>query len=291
MNQLANWSCKAYPNDDTLMSRLKRALMFGLFVTLFLAFFKPFGFDSVNGWLLYRICLEFGLITAISIASLSIILPYLFPTFFDSQNWVVWKEVGFTILHFVVIGLANALFLHFRGYKQGDVWEVIIDLQISTLAVGSIPVLFYVYYDQAKYFKKYVAEAKELNKYIDSHKNDQQQSALILFKNEGGDVEYQFPASQLLFIKSDGNYLELFVKTDEKIKKHLLRNRIKNVIEAIPAVFIRCHRSYVVNLDMIRKVDGNARGYELTLEYSDVKVPVSRNMASDVLLAIERSAN
>lgn len=288
MNKIANWSCKAYPNDDTLVSRLKRAFMFGLFVTLFLAFFKPFGFDNVGGWTLYRICIEFGLITAVSIITLNIVLTKLLPAFFDSQNWVVWKEISYTLLNFIVIGLANAVYLYFRGYTQGDFWEIIIDLQISTLAVGIIPVLFYVYYDQAKYFKKYALEAEQMSAKIAQYPIDLQEDKLLVFKNENGEVEYQIPSSQLLFIKSDGNYLELMIGETDKVKKELLRNRVKNILEELPSVFIRCHRSYIVNLEKVRSVAGNARGYELTMANTDLKVPVSRNLAADVLSAIEQ---
>ncbi|MEQ8242752.1 LytTR family DNA-binding domain-containing protein [Fulvivirga sp.] len=288
IDKIKSWGCKPYPNDESLLTRLKRAAVFATFVAAFLAFFRPFNLDSIGGWTLYLICFEFGVIAFLCIAFLGIVVPHFFPKFFEPQNWVVWKEFLFTILHFVVIGIANAAFLYIMNYTQGGFWEVIIDLQVSTLAVGIFPVFFYIYYDQAKYFKKYAQEAQKMTSQIKEHPIGAQEDQLLVFKNENGEVEYQVPTSQLLFVKSDGNYLELIISDTETVKKQLLRNRIKNVLEEMPTVFVRCHRSYIVNLEKVRSVDGNARGYELTLANTELKVPVSRNLAGSVLSAIEQ---
>lgn len=270
------------------MVRIKRAGVFAVFVAGFLAFFRPFNLDAIDGWFLYLICLEFGAITFVCIVFLGVVVPSVFPVFFEPQQWVVWKEFIWTISHFAVIGFANVAFLYSMNYIQGGFWEVIIDLQISTLAVGIFPVFFYIYYDQAKYFKKYAQEAEKMSLQIRQHPIDLQEDKLLVFKNENGEVEYQVPTSQLLFVKSDGNYLELMISDTATVKKQLLRNRIKNVLEEMPTVFVRCHRSYIVNLEKVRSVDGNARGYELTLANTDLKVPVSRNLAGNVLSAIEQ---
>ncbi|WP_185153438.1 LytTR family transcriptional regulator DNA-binding domain-containing protein [Fulvivirga lutimaris] len=288
IDKIKRWGCKPHPNDESILTRLKRAAIFGLFVAGFLVFFRPFNLDSIRGWTLYQICLQFGAITFLSIVLMSILIPYFFSSFFAPQKWMVWKELLYTILNFIVIGFANSAFLYAMNYIQGGFWEVIIDLQVSTLAVGIIPVFFYIYYDQAKYFKKYALEAQKITSQIKEHPIGAEEEQLLVLKNENGEVEYQIPASQLLFVKSDGNYLELIISETETVKKHLLRNRIKNVLEEMPNIFVRCHRSYIVNLEKVRSVDGNARGYELTLANTEMKVPVSRNLADSVLSAIEQ---
>ncbi len=288
INKLKSWGCKPYPNDDTIVTRIKRAAIFGLFIAVFLAAFKPFGFDEVSGWLLYKLCLGFGLITFVSIVFLNVFLPKLIPAFFDNEKWFVYKEIGFTLLNLVFIGFWNAMYLFLMGYSTLEIWPLIIELQLNTLTVGIIPIVIYVYYDQAKYFKKYALEAEKMSSQISQHPMDLPEDRLLVFKNENGEIEYQVPSSQLLFVKSDGNYLELMIKEADKINKQLLRNRIKNVIEDLPTIFVRCHRSFIVNLEKVRSVDGNARGYELTIANTDIKVPVSRNLAADVLAAIER---
>ena len=57
------------------------------------------------------------------------------------------------------------------------------------------------------------------------------------------------------------------------------------------AVFFRCHRAYIVNLDKIEQVEGNAQGYKLKLQGTEDLIPVSRNLNSefsDRLLAFRK---
>lgn len=283
---LKSWCYKAYPNDITSVQRFWRAVVFGLFVTFFLAYFKPFGFDGLSGWTLYRICFQFGAITTLSTIFLGYLTPLIYPSFFQPEKWVIWKELVFTLAHFVFIGLNNALYLYLMGYTNLDLITLIIEIQSSTLAVGLIPVIFFVYYDQANHYQKYVKEAEVLNNKINEPSKLIGQALIKLF-NENGELEFQIPSNQILFIKSDGNYLELYLTEADSIKKHLLRNRIKAIEKNLDDTFIRCHRSYIVNLNKIRKVDGNARGYELTLDTFKERVPVSRSLSKALFDALE----
>ena len=42
---------------------------------------------------------------------------------------------------------------------------------------------------------------------------------------------------------------------------------------------VRCHKSYFVNLNYVKNVSGNARGYFLTINNLDISIPVSRNLS------------
>ncbi|NRA11079.1 MAG: LytTR family transcriptional regulator, partial [Crocinitomicaceae bacterium] len=44
---------------------------------------------------------------------------------------------------------------------------------------------------------------------------------------------------------------------------------------------MKTHRSYVVNLDAVEDVQGNAQGYVLSLTNTDERVPVARNHVND----------
>jgi DNA-binding LytR/AlgR family response regulator len=47
--------------------------------------------------------------------------------------------------------------------------------------------------------------------------------------------------------------------------------------------FYRCHRSYLVNLNYIRHISGNATGYKLHLEGVNDLIPVSRNLNNEII--------
>ncbi len=84
--------------------------------------------------------------------------------------------------------------------------------------------------------------------------------------------------SDVVFINSADNYVEIHYKEDKKIKKKLLRNTLKNIeLQINPYhIFLRCHRKYIVNPHYIDKLNGNCNHHELLLKGYKKPLPVSR---------------
>ena len=40
---------------------------------------------------------------------------------------------------------------------------------------------------------------------------------------------------------------------------------------------MRVHKAFIVNLDQIQEINGNAQGYQLTMRDEKIKIPVSRS--------------
>lgn len=57
-------------------------------------------------------------------------------------------------------------------------------------------------------------------------------------------------------------------------------SRLENQLEG--QNIVRCHRSFIVNLDKVEKVTGNAQGYKLHLETPELVVPVARKYSEIV---------
>lgn len=59
--------------------------------------------------------------------------------------------------------------------------------------------------------------------------------------------------NELLWIKSDGNYLELFCTGG---KKHLIRSTLKDFLNKLPSsLFLQIHKSYAVNINHIEAIE------------------------------------
>jgi len=41
--------------------------------------------------------------------------------------------------------------------------------------------------------------------------------------------------------------------------------------------FFQCHRAYIINIEKVKKAEGNSQGFLLDIEGLDFKIPVSRN--------------
>jgi DNA-binding LytR/AlgR family response regulator len=89
---------------------------------------------------------------------------------------------------------------------------------------------------------------------------------------------FEINPSHIICIKSDGNYLEFFVKDNDGFKKHLKRMTLQSAIDQLRSelYIVKTHRAFLVNTQHLKNVEGNAQGYQLTLYHLDFKVPVSR---------------
>jgi DNA-binding LytR/AlgR family response regulator len=85
-------------------------------------------------------------------------------------------------------------------------------------------------------------------------------------------------ASNLAFIKSADNYVEIAYTEDNTLKKKLLRNTLTNIEDqlSICASFIRCHRICIVNKHFVVRLNKTFNKHWLTLKGTDEEIPVSR---------------
>jgi two-component system LytT family response regulator len=82
------------------------------------------------------------------------------------------------------------------------------------------------------------------------------------------------PVEQIDWIEGAGNYARVHVGHES----HLMREKMSTIEERLdPAVFVRVHRSAIVNLDRVKEVFPVSRGeYVLLLKDGTTKVPLSR---------------
>ena len=96
----------------------------------------------------------------------------------------------------------------------------------------------------------------------------------------------------LLFVEADDNYSTVYWKNGDGIQKKLLRINLKNIESQINNSFaLRCHRSYIVNVNAISNITGNTNGYKLQILDTEFFIPVSRPKGKDVIEKIQQLKN
>jgi len=65
-------------------------------------------------------------------------------------------------------------------------------------------------------------------------------------------VFYRLPFKNILFLKSDHVYIEIYVASGEK---YTVRGSLNDYSGKLSSSFFRSHRSYIVNLDYLREID------------------------------------
>lgn len=81
----------------------------------------------------------------------------------------------------------------------------------------------------------------------------------------------------ILFIKSEHVYAEIQLVNNQK---HLIRGNLNKIITKLNKKFVRVHRSYIVNLDYLQKIDQN------NISVLNVNIPIGKKYKDDLLQKI-----
>lgn len=113
------------------------------------------------------------------------------------------------------------------------------------------------------------------------------QKAMIPFRDEKGTLRLSLKRSDILYLQGSDNYVTIWYNTQNKASKYLLRNTLKKLEdELVGESIIRCHRSYLVNMEKVKLIKKEKEGMMIELESNTpVFVPVSRSYMNQVLLA------
>lgn len=89
---------------------------------------------------------------------------------------------------------------------------------------------------------------------------------------------FKLDPAQLLCIRSDGNYVEFYLREGNETKKLIKRLTLQSAADQLADFpFIqKTHRAFLVNTRHVGKVEGNAQGYQLTIDHLQFSIPVSR---------------
>ena len=101
----------------------------------------------------------------------------------------------------------------------------------------------------------------------------------IVLKSANERETLEVDPADILLIESVGNYIEITYSGEkDRAETTLLRStlrRIERPLKPFPFLF-KCHRGFIVNINRIKRANGNAQGYKLHFEGIDKEIPVSR---------------
>lgn len=94
----------------------------------------------------------------------------------------------------------------------------------------------------------------------------------IVVKDNG--VIRIIPASEILYIEANDDYIKIYTNDAQYLKKSTL-TRIENSFDA--EAFIRVHRSYIVPVSQLVRIEPYEKGSHIALLQSGAKIPVSKS--------------
>ena len=91
---------------------------------------------------------------------------------------------------------------------------------------------------------------------------------LIAFPDEKGEIKISVMLENLLYVESSDNYATIHYLNKAKLSHYLIRNSLKwmeeNLTKETPLV--RCHRSFIVNLDKVKVLRKTKDGIFLEMD-------------------------
>lgn len=281
MKQFQNIWHSPYP---VLNEGWKGILVVSVIIYLLIAVLQPFGIaDQV---LPYKplILISYGVVTAIVLCFTRYALPLLFPLFFDDRYWTVGKHVVTLFFNLVLIAVGNTLLSAVLFHLTLN-WRLLAYFLGCVFVLAPIPVVILVMWNRNLLLKKNLALATEMNASLSQEKPENPAPKLTMLTFTGGTREsLTITEEQFIYAESEGNYLKIHFMEGGKLRQTMLRCTMLQAIEmaAQCEAIVRCHRAYLIHIDKVVKVDGNAQGYRLHLENCIDEVPVSRAYAKAV---------
>ncbi len=189
--------------------------------------------------------------------------------------WTLGKELFNLSIILLIIGVVDFLIRDII-YNNPDNWSFLYFWEEirNTFLVGTLLLLIILPLNLERLINKHTSNLKRL-----SPKTIKEYSPMpVLIKNEISSADFELDIKEFLFAKVESNYIDIVTFSSDNLNKRLIRMTLKDLEDQLqPFSFVfRTHRSYLVNLNAIASITGNAQGYQLVLKKGSVTIPVSR---------------
>ena len=173
-----------------------------------------------------------------------------------------------------------SLFYTLYSYLMDDTrnfWEIYRSSVRNTSLILLLPyfisLLFFSMQEKSRQLKA-LEESKLPGEGTLSHKGE-----ILSFTDDKGDLKLSIKKESLLFLESADNYVSVWYMSKSGVSKYLLRNTLKEMEDRFANTnIIRCHRSFMVNLDQVKIAKRTKDGIMLDLGVERIPdIPVSKS--------------
>lgn len=247
-----------------------------IIVFLFVLFFQPFAitkFEFETKLLFYT---GFGLIILIFLLLNQILFHNLL---LQPNRNKPGDHLLFSLYHFSLTastGLAFVFYIRYVGQVQIN-FSIVVKVIFICI---SLPFAFHIK-NTLRSYKHHLKELRKenqslqdkLRKFSETYAN----KYVELISEKDAD-NFRVLVSKIVFARSADNYVEIGYLQDDEVKKKLIRNTLKNIEKQLREFnnFIRTHRTSLVNIQYVHKLNKNFQSYWLSLDNTTETIPVSR---------------
>lgn len=269
-----------YENDDYAKTLRDTGLITAIIYFVFISL-EPFGFSSVyNKFLvLLLFCGMYGIIYFFNVA---VFFPA-FNSLFKIKRWYSYSFVLSYCWIVLFIAFSHHILQNFLNELPLIHTVNLIENLKNAFLVGLIPSAGLGSWKYIEFLKK-EASIKTTN--LSDLLKDFPYRQSIEQVSKSSSKLIAIKPDDILYIKSDDNYVTVYYRSGNSISKELIRNTLKSYSKHLAFPFLRVHRSYLVNFNKVKKIEGNMQGMQLFLEHTDTTIPVSKTYTHQVIEAL-----
>jgi len=203
---------------------------------------------------------------------------------FIRKNAINYWQYGLWVLAEILsMSMFYALFTKFIPEENADrdFMQIFNDSAFHASLILLLPYailwLYFSWRDKTNMLEKLSQEEQP----VEVHKKN-----LIAFLDEKGELKISIALENLLYVDSADNYATIHYLNKSKLSHFLIRNSLKWMEENMTTdrPLVRCHRSYIVNLDKVKVLRKTKDGIYLELDAMNTPdIPVSKTYYERVM--------
>lgn len=279
-------------------NQITMVLLVPLYALAFILIYRPFNIENLNeqvlpwlneiidpnlkGTLLSLVVVLIGM--AVAAISRVIMTAYTKKHAISYIGYIVWVALEIVIM--TLIYTIVSVFLK----EQANIVSEFRNTLTKTILILLIPyVMMYIYF----IWQERVRELKSIRKRLEEDENALQKAYIQIF-DEKGKLQLSVRREHLIVIESADNYVCVWYLNGETTKKVMVRTTLKQVAEQLAHTnILRCHRSYMINLDRVRVLRREKEGIFVEFGIEDIPdIPISKTYSESItrwLMSEQRS--
>ena len=210
------------------------------------------------------------------------------------RHFPFWFYILWLFLEIVLISVFYTLLSHFQiqptgGKSYGFAYILAKSFLITLVALG-VP---YTVTDLVILLKD--AQQRLMLTKSDTVESDNEvmpeHTEIINLMDNNGNLKLSVKLDNLFYIKAEDNYINVFYQRSGTIASYMLRCKIQTIADNCvdSSSLMRCHRSYIVNINKVSVLHNEADGFVIDFEREGLEsIPVSKTYSSKVLEAFNK---
>ena len=250
-----------------------------VFALLFINIYKPF--ESPQWYPItkfeYFLYSSLIILTGVLVVVISRIVLFYYT---KKRTLTYWEYIIWVAAEIFFMSLFYTLYSYTLDETR-DFAEVYRSSVINTSLILLLPyVISMLYLSWREKSKQVTALEEERNQGEDISGS----AGTFAFHDEKGQLQLSVKKDSQLYMESADNYVSVWYLSKTGLSKYLIRNTLKEMEERFSGTnIVRCHRSFMVNLDQVKIAKRTPTGIVLDLGTDKIPdIPVSRTYASQV---------